>query len=105
MENASWKQETLLPETLARKASDLQRGYHWKQIFLPSGTKARFIYKGRTYLADVKADGFHYDSQVWSPSAFVNTITKTSRNAWNDIEVRFPDTDTWLLAADLREKS
>jgi hypothetical protein len=102
MENASWKKETLLPEAMAKNVDELQKGYFWKKLFLPSGTKARIVYKGKTYFAEVKADGLHYASKVLTPSGFVHEVTRTSRNAWNDIEVRLPEKDTWLLAADLR---
>lgn len=95
IENAGWKQEDLIV-----KNSGL--GYQWKGLFLPDGSQVRLPYKGRNYYAAVKGDQFLFESHPTSPSAFANSVTKSSRNAWKTLWVRRPDDKEWTLADDLR---
>lgn len=101
--NASWKQEDLLPDSKkVRPIGDQSDGYWWKDLFLNNGTKIRMIYKGRTYLAEVSETGISYEDQTFSPSEFAKKITGTSRNAWRDLELQFPGSNSWKLADSFR---
>jgi hypothetical protein len=40
------------------KNENLDDGFWWKGVFIPSGSKARMVYKGKTYMADVNNGGF-----------------------------------------------
>src|SRR5262249_43435462 len=51
MNNASWKREDLMPETLV---GDDARGYTWKSVFLPTGTMVRIKYDGSFIYAKVE---------------------------------------------------
>jgi hypothetical protein len=100
MENAGWKQDVLMPEAL--KNSD--KGYHWKDVFLPNGTSIRMKYKGDFYYAAVQGDNIIYESQSVSPSEFANTVTQSNRNAWNDIWIKRPNDTEWIFADTIRRK-
>lgn len=82
-----------------------REGYWWKQLFVPSGTKARMTYRYQSFEAEVSPGGISYEGKLYSPSEWVNQITKTNRNAWNDIEFQFAGSESWLLANDLRRQS
>ena len=97
IQNAYSKPEDLMPEIFTE-----ERGYFWKNIFLPHGTRIRMKYKGRYYYAQVKHDEILYEDRSISPSEFANTVTNSSRNAWRDLEIRRPGDDEWHLANDLR---
>lgn len=81
-------------------------GYVWRNkdtaLFLPNETELRASYGGREYYAKVKDEQILYDGQSLSPSALMHAVTKTNRNAWRDIWIKFPDSDTWSLADELR---
>lgn len=62
-------------------------------------------YKGKVYFADVVSNGFWFEGKIRSPSELTFTITKTSRNAWRDIEIKFPGAEKWVLADQLRHQA
>ena len=99
MDNASWKQEDLMPETFGR-------GYTWKHkdthVFMPHGTDIRMRYKDQTYYAKVKGDEIIYQGMPHSPSSLANTITNSSRNAWRDLWIKKPGQSNWVLADNCR---
>lgn len=97
MDNASWKQEDLLPDVF-----DQEKGCRWKQLFLPHGSLIRMKYKGQFHYAKVEGDTIKYEDKEVSPSEFANTVTGTSRNAWRDLEVKRPKDNDWFLADFLR---
>jgi hypothetical protein len=82
------------------------KGYLWKsreaRLFLPNGTDIRMPYKGTDYLAKVEGDQLIYKGTPHTPARLVNVITGTSRNAWRDLWIKFPDDDGWALADELR---
>lgn len=80
-------------------------GYWWKGIYIPSGSKARMTYKGRTFIGDVTPNGLSLEGKFYSPSEFTWAITNTARNAWRDIEIQFPESPRWVLADDLRKRN
>lgn len=99
MDNAAWK-EDLIPSK-----REAQRGYRWKTLFLPEGTKVRMRYKGQYYYGEVVGDELHANGKPTSPAEFTLKITNTSRNAWRDIEVMRPADKVWRLADTLRVPS
>lgn len=96
IDNASWKEE-LIPSK-----REPQRGYRWKTLFLPAGTKLRMRYKGQYHYAEIVGDELHAEGKATSPAEFTLKVTKTSRNAWRDIEVQRPVDKVWHLADTLR---
>ncbi|HYH23378.1 MAG TPA: hypothetical protein VD995_32585 [Azospirillum sp.] len=96
MDNASWKQADLMPEIFETG------GYRWKEVFLPHGTMLRIRFKGAYHYAKVLGDQILYEDKPVSPSEFANAVTKTTRNAWRDLEVRRPGDAEWLPAGALR---
>lgn len=104
IDNASWKQEDLLPE-IFQVPPRHQRGYIWKEVFLPHGTRLRMRYKRQDHYAKVEGDEILYQGEPVSPSEFAFRVTKTSRNAWRDIWIKRPDDSKWYLADDLRSQS
>ncbi len=105
IDNASWKQEDLLPDAHAARALDPNSGYMWKDLWIPEGADIRMKYKGRLFLAKVERSGVLYNGRHFTPSELVFEITKTSRNAWKDLELLFPGSPGWRLADDLRRSS
>lgn len=79
-------------------------GYQWKNVFLPSGTLLRTLYRGQPYHAAVDGDDILFDGRKVSPSEFVNGLGGAARNAWQRIWILFPNEATWLLAAHLRNQ-
>jgi hypothetical protein len=82
------------------------RGYLWKakdaRLFLPDGTAVRMQYKGADYNAEVQDQQISYKGKSLTPGQFANEVANSSRNAWRDLWIKFPDGDEWLLADDLR---
>jgi hypothetical protein len=83
---------------------EVRDGYWWKQLFVPSGTRARMAYRYHSFEADVSSRGISYEGKFFSPSEWVNYITKTNRNAWRDIEFQFAGSEAWALADNLRRR-
>jgi hypothetical protein len=80
------------------------KGYQWKQLFLPDGTLLRTVYKGKNHHCLVEEDHLLYEGKSVSPSRFVNAVGGIRRNAWTSIWVRFPNTCAWQLADTLRTR-
>ena len=79
------------------------KGYFWQNVFLPNGTKIKFTYKRKDYYAQIIKQQFVYENKASSPSAFANQVANnTSRNAWHDIWVQFPNENRWQFSNDLR---
>tara|TARA_R110002124_G_scaffold170123_1_gene337650 strand:- start:40 stop:489 length:450 start_codon:yes stop_codon:yes gene_type:complete len=97
LDNVAWKPELI-------KASG--RGYTWSskdtQIFMPDQTEIRMRYKGELFYARVEGDQIMYRGASYTPSTLANTITQTSRNAWNDLWIKRPTDLEWHLASSLR---
>lgn len=98
MENADWK-EDLLP----KKAAD--GGYRWKEVFLPDGARLRMKYRNEYHYAEVIGDSVMWNGKPSSPSQFANELTRSSRNAWRDLEVKRPGFSRWEPAQALRTKA
>jgi hypothetical protein len=83
----------------------LEQPMKWKELTLPSGTKARMQYGGRHHFAVVREGKLEDESGRYSPSEWArNVAAGTSRNAWRDIEVKEPGSTIWLPAQFLRDK-
>lgn len=105
MDNADWKPEDLIPETVRSES----RGYSWKykdtHVFLPHGTELRMRYKDHYNYAHVEGDEILYKEQPVSPGALTKLITGSNRNAWKDIWLKLPDSKSWKLADDYRRET
>ena len=69
-------------------------------------TLCRFTYKGIQYNGVIK-NGSLLVEKIGSFTSFSGAsveISKTSRNGWNDWELKLPGTNQWLLAATWRKK-
>lgn len=80
------------------------RGFQWKNLFLPDGTRLRASYRHATDFA--KVTGSHIvsdDGTNLTPSQFANRYAK-GRNAWRFVWLRFPGDDYWSRAVDCRTR-
>lgn len=85
---------------------DPKKGYQWKNVFLPNGTKLKMHYQGMDSISEVKHQQVVFNQKEHSPSSFANTVANnTSRNAWRDIWIMFPGSTGWKFANDLRTAS
>lgn len=87
-----------------RKNGQPMRGFQWKNIFLPDGTRLRTRYGDNIEFA--KVAGNHIvtdDGESFTPSLFANRHAK-GRNAWRFVWLRFPGDDYWIRAADCRTR-
>ena len=94
--------EAALPGGEALGGGPAQRGYRWKDVFLPEGTELCFTHKGRTYGALVTAGRILHEGEPVTPSRFINAVAGPGRNAWIGLWVRRPADAVWVLADDLR---
>jgi hypothetical protein len=100
MENADRNTEDFMPEVFEKPQ---HLGYHWKPLLLPPGTQIRMTYKGQTFHAAIQGDDFIYDEKKITPSWFANMVAAgTSRNAWRDLWIKYPNAREFRLADDLR---
>jgi hypothetical protein len=87
-----------------RKNGQPMRGYQWKNVFLPDGTRLRTSYGDTTEFAKVVGDHLLADDgQRVTPSVFANRHTKR-RSAWRCVWLRFPGDDYWSRAIDCRTR-
>lgn len=96
IDKASWKQDDLL-------VTAQDRGYQWKNLFLPSGTQLRLSYKGTYHYAVVEGDQLIHNGLATSPSVLANSVTGSNRNAWKTLWIKRPDDKDWALADGLRQ--
>jgi hypothetical protein len=105
MDNVEWKREDLMPDPMGSEG----KGYTWKHLdsnlFLPHGTDIRMRYKDKYYYAKVEGDEILYNGDSVSPASLVNSITKSSRNAWRDLWILKPGMKEWVLADNSRTKA
>lgn len=104
MSDYGWAGESTASTSSSGLTNEIEKldGYWWKTVFIPNGSRARTTYKGRTYFADVTPDGLLFGNKTTSPSGLMWEITGGARNAWRDIEFKFPNSDKWVLADQLR---
>jgi hypothetical protein len=78
------------------------RGYQWKTLFLPNGTRARMHIGGECFYADVTDDQFTFSGYPSSPRQMTISVAGPGRNAWRDLWVRRPGDRDWMQADKLR---
>lgn len=86
----------------AESADQLQKGYQWKTMFLPTGTRLKTSVRGRTFYAVVEGDQILYEGKSVSPHEFANLFGVEGRNAWRDVWVHLPYEPKWQGAGVLR---
>ncbi len=88
-----------------RRNGPAMRGFQWKNVFLPDGTRMRTSYHGTSEFAKVVDDRIlSDDGESLTPSQFTNRHAK-GRNAWRFIWLRFPGDAYWVRAIDCRARS
>ncbi|TFW29670.1 hypothetical protein E4L96_01260 [Massilia arenosa] len=89
-----------------RRAADAPstnvRGYLWKNLFLPDGTRLRTEVAGTVWYATVQGDRLICDNEPTSPHRFANRFGQAGRNAWKTISLLFPYETQWRPAASCR---
>lgn len=80
-------------------APDAGRGYQWKTLFLPSGTRVRMHYQDKFHYAQVEGDDLVFEGRSTSPAQMTNAISGNTRNAWRDLWLLFPGETTWKMAS------
>lgn len=79
-----------------------QRGYFWKLLFLPEGTRLRISSHVATRYAAIVGDDFVHDGMAMSPNQFAQMTLGSTRSAWHAIRVQLPGEREWKLALRLR---
>ncbi|UTY57591.1 hypothetical protein [Massilia sp. erpn] len=85
----------------ARLASG--RGYFWKALFLPEGTRLRVFMRGGGQ-AEVIGNQLLYEGMPTSPNRFLRLFRGIPRNAWEELCIRFPGEKHWRRAKELRRE-
>lgn len=81
---------------------ELPRGYHWKELFLPHGTRLRLYIYGPDETAVVVGDQLIFRGAPSSPNQFVRTFRHVPCNAWDNVVLLFPGEKNWVRARHLR---
>jgi hypothetical protein len=91
---------------IAQQCADAvpERGYQWKQLFLPDATRVRLNFEGQSYVARVAGDELIYQGRAVSPHQMVLQIAGDGRNAWRELWVRLPGQRDWSNADRLRSQ-
>ena len=80
------------------------RGYQWKILFLPEGTRVRMQHDETWHSAEVMGDDLMYRGRPVSPHRLTLEVAGDGRNAWRDLWIRFPGEKNWACAAQLRAR-
>lgn len=80
------------------------RGYQWKQLFLPEGTRLRVHSGDNWHGAEVVGDDLIFRGEAVSPNQMVQQTCGDARNAWHELWIRFPGEKNWTKAAQLRSR-
>ena len=87
-------------EWMARNfVSGTERGYQWKALFLPHGTRLRIRHKGVCHFAQIEGDLLIAEGRIVSPRAWTMQVCGSVRNAWRDIYMRRNYTEPWTQAS------
>lgn len=79
-----------------------QRGYFWKALFLPDGTRLRIANHAATRYAAIVGDDLVYNAMCVSPNQFAQQALGTVHNAWSAIYIQMPGERAWTQAQRLR---
>jgi hypothetical protein len=84
-------------ETLVGKPPSDRKGYSFRGLFLPDGTKIRVVYKGNTYTAEIKGGRWIDQEGVEhvSPSAAARYVTGNSVNGLLFWSAKRPNDSGW----------
>jgi hypothetical protein len=80
------------------------RGYQWKELFLPDGTRLRSRNDERFLYAAVEGDDIRFEGRALSPNQFNSAVPGVTRSAWRDIYLLFPGEREWKRAIDCRRE-
>lgn len=78
------------------------RGYQWKSLFLPAGTRLRVHNAGQAHYAEIVGERLMYACQSTTPRQFTIAALGAGRNAWLEIWLRRPGDASWIRASALR---
>ncbi|MBV7536039.1 hypothetical protein KW842_09705 [Duganella sp. sic0402] len=78
------------------------RGYQWKQLFHPEGTRLRMRVIESWHSAAIVGDDLIYKGSAVSPHQMAKEAIGDGRNAWREIWVLFPGHKDWANAGKLR---
>jgi hypothetical protein len=87
-----------------RQRTSTVRGYQWKELFLPDGTRLRSRNYEQFHYAAVVGDEIIYGGRPVSPNQFNSAVPGIVRNAWRDIFLLFPGERQWKRAIDCRRE-
>ncbi|QGZ42642.1 hypothetical protein IP92_04855 [Pseudoduganella flava] len=91
-----------LAERVGMAEGDVPRGYHWKELFLPHGTRLRLYLRGPDDYAQVVGDQLLFQGEPTSPNQFVRMFRYIPCNAWDNVVLLFPGERHWVRAKHLR---
>jgi len=74
------------------------KGYFWKTVFLPDGTRLRISSCHGKHFAEVVCGELIYDTRAVSPNQFVLASLGNTGNAWKVIQVQLPGDTDWTPA-------
>jgi hypothetical protein len=78
----------------------------WKEVTIAAGSSVRMSYDGEHHYATVKGGMIVEDGTEYSPSEWASKVAGgTSRNAWRDLWLKEPLSNTWVPAQLLREQA
>jgi hypothetical protein len=81
------------------------RGYRWKSLFLPEGTRLRMHFGGRSYDAAVEGDDLVFEGHRMSPRQMTLAVSGQGYNAWRALWVLLPGKIRWRPASVLRREA
>lgn len=81
------------------------RGYRWKTLFLPHGTRLRMHCGGRSYDATVEGNDLIFEGRAMSPRQMTLAVAGKGYNAWRALWVLLPGTVRWRPASTLRHEA
>jgi len=76
-----------------------ERGYQWKNLLLPNGSKLRLRHGGMWHYAEVEHDQIIYQGETVTPRPWALLVTRSVRNPWRDIWVKRNVNEAWTQAA------
>ena len=85
-------------------AREFSNGYQWKDLFLPEGTELRMSTSTCTGHARVVGDDIIFNGRKVSPRGMTLAIAGEGRNAWRDLDLKFPGERHFLPAGRCRRE-
>ena len=88
---------------LGANRSITQRGYQWKELFLPHGTELRAHVRWMYHYATVEGDRIMADGESVTPRSWLLKLSGAVHNPWRDIWIKRFAGDCWSRADVWRE--